>query len=386
MKLLKNAIALTLLIVLTTTATSSFASDREKEKRWAEQIADSLLDGDAIYLNDGQAEFLAIDTRADDPKDTGIIIIHGIGIHPDWETVIQPLRVQLAANGWNTLSLQMPILGNDATGTDYEPLMKEVPARIDAGIRQMTKAGAKKVIIVAHSLGSRMANYYLSRKKIYQEAQTETPIVGYIGIGMGSSDYIEKIKIPILDLYGENDLPSVLASAALRKKSGENNKNYRQQMITGANHFFVDQDDDLVKAVMDAFILMDFDSINIKNAYVREVPPGMPTSASFLTLQNSSDAEISLTKVTGSIAKNIELHEHTHKNGMMEMRQVDKINIPANSSVELKPGGYHIMLIGLTKKIKSGDKVKLTLEFSNETKKEITVEVKKIMQGMKSGN
>ena len=254
MKLLKNAIALTLLIVLTTTVTSSFASDREKEKRWAEQIADSLLDGDAIYLNDGQAEFLAIDTRADDPKDTGIIIIHGIGIHPDWETVIQPLRVQLAANGWNTLSLQMPILGNDATGTDYEPLMKEVPARIDAGIRQMTKAGAKKVIIVAHSLGSRMANYYLSRKKIYQEAQTETPIVGYIGIGMGSSDYIEKIKIPILDLYGENDLPSVLASATLRKKSGENNKNYRQQMITGANHFFVDQDDDLVKAVKNALI------------------------------------------------------------------------------------------------------------------------------------
>lgn len=385
MKLLNKPVTLTFLLflVITTTATS-FASDREKEKRWADQIADSLLDGDAIYLNDGEAEFLAIDTRADDPKDTGIIIIHGIGIHPDWETVIQPLRVQLAANGWNTLSLQMPILGNDATGQDYEPLMKEVPARIDAGIRQLTKSGAKKVIIIAHSMGSRMANYYLARKKVYQEAQTETPIVAYIGIGMGSSDDLDRIKIPVLDLFGEKDLPSVLSSAPLRVKASENNKNYKQQMIAGADHFFVDQDDELVKAVISA--LTDSNIINIKNAYVREVPPGMPTSASFLTLQNVSDSEISLTKVTGNIAKNIELHEHTHKNGMMEMRQVDKISIPANSSVELKPGGYHIMLIGLTKKIKSGDKVKLTLEFSNDTKKEITVEVKNIMQGMKSGS
>ncbi len=386
MTLFKTPTTLTLLmlVVMISSTCSSFASDREKEKHWADQITDSLLDGDARYLNDGKADFLAIDTRADDPKDTGIIIIHGIGIHPDWENVIRPLRVQLAENGWNTLSLQMPVLGNDATGEDYEPLMKEVPARIDAGIRQMTKAGAKKVVIVAHSLGSRMANYYLSRKKVYQEAQTETPIVAYIGIGMGSSDYLEKIKIPILDLFGENDLPSVLASAPLRAKAGKNNKNYKQQMVAGANHFFVDQDDDLVKAVINA--LTNTSAINIKNAYIREIPPGVPTSASFLTLQNVSNTEVSLTKVTGNIAKNIELHEHTHKDGMMEMRQVDKISIPANSSVELKSGGYHIMLIGLTRKIKSGDKIKLTLEFSNDTKKEITVEVKNVMQGMKSGS
>lgn len=256
LSLATNNIAVTTFLALLLLTNSAFASDREKEKRWAEQVTDALLDGEAVYLSDGKADFLAIDTRADDPQETGVIVIHGIGIHPDWETVIQPLRVQLAEQGWNTLSLQMPILGNDATGMDYRPLMKEVPARIDAGIRQLYKAGAKKVVIVAHSLGAQMANYYLAHKKIYQEAKTETPIVGYVGIGMNTGNmlHLKKIKIPVLDLFGENDLPGVLESAPLREKAAAHNKKYRQQKVAGASHFFEDKDDELVKAVKDALL------------------------------------------------------------------------------------------------------------------------------------
>ena len=245
------------LSMLSITASSlTFASDKEKEKRWAEQISDALLDGDAIHLNDGTANFLAIDTRADDPKDVGVIVIHGIGIHPDWPTIVQPLRVQLAADGWNTLSLQMPILNNDASAEDYKPLMKEVPARIDAGIRYMYKHGAKKIVLIAHSLGAEMTNYYLAHKKVYQEAQTETPIIGYIGIGMntGNEDFLKKITIPVFDLYGEKDLPGVLSSVSSRAKAASHNKNYSQKKIAGANHFFEDQDDDLVKAVEAALV------------------------------------------------------------------------------------------------------------------------------------
>ena len=250
------SITVTALLALLLFTTNVFASDREKEKRWADQIIDSLLDGEAIYLSDGSEKFLTIETHADAPKETGVIVIHGIGIHPDWETVIQPIRVQLAAEGWNTLSLQMPILGNDATGMDYHPLMKEVPARIDAGIRQLHKAGVKKVVIVAHSLGAQMANYYLAHKKIYQEAKTETPIVGYVGIGMntGNTVHLKKIKIPVLDLFGENDLPGVLQSAPLREKAAAHNKKYSQQKVAGASHFFEGKDDELVKAVKDALL------------------------------------------------------------------------------------------------------------------------------------
>ena len=240
-----------LLAVISFTQPLVFATDKAKEQRWAEQITDSLVDGEAIKLSDGKIDFLAIETRAEEPKDLGIIIIHGIGVHPDWAEVIQPLRVKLAESGWNTLSLQMPVLGNDAKPRDYQPLMKEVPARIDAGIRKMAKEGAKKVVIIAHSMGAQMSNYYLAHKKVYKEAQTDTPIVGYIGIGMnsGNTKYLKKIKIPILDLYGKKDLPGVLESAPMRANASSHNKKYKQQVVKGANHFFVGKEDQLLEAV-----------------------------------------------------------------------------------------------------------------------------------------
>ena len=239
------------LIILLVPSSLLYASDRDKEKRWASQIEDALLDGEAVYLNDGEAKFLAIDTRADEPKNTAVIILHGIGIHPDWETVIHPLRVGLAEKGWNTLSLQMPVLANDATGEDYQPLMKEVPARIDAGIRYLFNNGAKKVVIVAHSLGSHMASYYLAHKKAYKEAQTETPIIGFIGIGMGPGTipYLQKIKLPVVDIYGSNDLPGVVVSAEKRRQAASLSKHYTQIKVPEANHFFEEQDDDLVTTV-----------------------------------------------------------------------------------------------------------------------------------------
>ena len=122
--------------------------------------------------------------------------------------------------------------------------------------------------------------------------------------------------------------------------------------------------------------------IDVVSQYVREVPPGVTTSAAFLTLKNNTDKAFSLIRVNSDVAKNIELHEHTHKDGMMEMRQVEKITIPAHGKTALKPGGYHIMLIGLTRKIKSGDKITLELEFDNGDKQKIEAEVKRIMQGM----
>jgi len=125
--------------------------------------------------------------------------------------------------------------------------------------------------------------------------------------------------------------------------------------------------------------------VNVDDPYVREVPPGQMTSASFLTLKNDSDKEIALIKATSNVAKNVELHEHVQENGMMKMRQVEKISVPANGTTTLKPGGYHIMLIGLTRKIKSGDMIDINLEFDDGSKQSIKADVRKIMMGMMKG-
>jgi len=126
-------------------------------------------------------------------------------------------------------------------------------------------------------------------------------------------------------------------------------------------------------------------SIDVKDAYVRATPPGLPNSAAFLTLQNNTAKDVALVKAVSDVAKAVELHTHDMKDGVMKMYQVPKIDVKANSSVTLKPGGFHIMLIGLTKPLKVDESIDFTLEFSNGEKTTFTAPVKTVMGGMKHG-
>lgn len=227
------------------------ASDLQKEKRWADQVVDAIIDGDAVWLNDGNNDFLGIYTEAEEDKGRAVIVMHGTGIHPDWQQVVQPLRVGLTEHNWNTLSIQMPILANEAEYPDYAPLYDEVAPRIDAAIKYLKDNGSKDIVLIGHSQGSAMTAYYLSKSK--------PDIKGFVAIGiaafaadprMNSIKSLEKINVPVLDLYGSEDLEEILASvdtrAAAAKKAG--NKNYTQTKITG-NHFFDGHEDALVETV-----------------------------------------------------------------------------------------------------------------------------------------
>jgi copper(I)-binding protein len=87
-------------------------------------------------------------------------------------------------------------------------------------------------------------------------------------------------------------------------------------------------------------------------------------------------AEDKLLSVESDVAKTIELHETKESSGMMAMSPVPNIPVPANGKAELKPGGFHVMLIGLNRELKAGDKVQLTLNFEKAGKVPVTAEVK----------
>jgi len=241
------------LITLFAVSFNSHASDLEKEKRWADQVVDAIIDGEAIWLNDGKSDFLGIYTEAEDNRDRAVIVMHGTGIHPNWAQVVQPLRVGLTSHGWNTLSIQMPILANEAEYPDYAPLYDEVAPRIDAAIKFLKDNGAKEIVLLGHSQGAAMSAYYLSSSK--------QDIKGFVAIGIGSFaddprmnsiKSLEKIHIPVLDLYGNEDLENILAAVDQRAEAAKTagNKNYTQIKITG-NHFYDGHEDDLVKTVAD---------------------------------------------------------------------------------------------------------------------------------------
>lgn len=124
-------------------------------------------------------------------------------------------------------------------------------------------------------------------------------------------------------------------------------------------------------------------NIQVEDAYARATPPGLPNSASFMSIKNISDKDIALINAKSSIANAVELHTHDMKDGKMMMYQVPKIDIKANTSTVLKPGGFHIMFIGLKQKpLKEGQNVDLELHFSNGEKVALEVPVKSVMGGM----
>jgi len=127
------------------------------------------------------------------------------------------------------------------------------------------------------------------------------------------------------------------------------------------------------------------DQVAVDGPYVRAVPPGQPNSAAFMTLRNAGNAGHAVVAAAGRVAKVVELHTHTMVNGMMKMRRIPRIDVAANSSTELKPGGLHIMLIDLTRPLRVGDTVALTLKFADGSEKHIEAPVRTIADSMSMG-
>lgn len=125
------------------------------------------------------------------------------------------------------------------------------------------------------------------------------------------------------------------------------------------------------------------DAISVSDPYVRAMPPGQPTSLAFMGITNNSDKDHVLLDAEGTVAKMVELHTHTMKNGMMHMHKVEKIDLPAGKKVMLESGGLHVMLMGLKQDLKPGDTVSISLVFEDGSKKKLDVPVRKIKMMMK---
>jgi len=217
------------------------ATDVDREQRWVDQTIDAIFDGEPVFMQVQEHRFLGIYTESEIVSSRGIIVLHGTGFHPDWDQVVQPVRVKMTEHGWHTLSIQLPLLDKSASYEDYVPLYPEVPDRLQAAIDFLHKKGMDSVVIVAHSQGATMASYFL--------ANTEHDIKAFVAIGMSaqhkqahinSSESLKRIAIPVLDIYGSRDFPTVLETAEKRRSAAAHNAAYKQTVIANAYRFFDD--------------------------------------------------------------------------------------------------------------------------------------------------
>lgn len=114
--------------------------------------------------------------------------------------------------------------------------------------------------------------------------------------------------------------------------------------------------------------------------YAKATPPNAKNSAAFMKIENKSNSDIELLAASSNISKVTEIHTHIEENGMKKMIQIPSIKIPANSSVELKPGGLHIMFLGIQNQINENSNIDLNLTFSDGKTYELNqIPVKKVI-------
>lgn len=240
------------LLLALTALFPAWASDLAKEGRWAEQVVQQLFDGEAVWLDADGTEFLGLYMEpAGEPKGA-VVLMHGVGVHPDWPQVINPLRVGLAGRGWRTLSIQLPVLPNEATFEEYVPLYPEAPARIEAALTFLGGVEGP-VFLIGHSMGTSMALYYMMNGG--RPAVAGLVLIGANSGGEGSTDpqaeLLAGARVPTLDLYGENDLVPVLTGLEVRAAvvAQTGNTDYLQVEVPEADHFYDGYEPQLLDAV-----------------------------------------------------------------------------------------------------------------------------------------
>jgi hypothetical protein len=218
--------------------------DFERESRMIAEIEDSVMDGDVEYLplkDDKEVFSIYMEPDADTPKG-GVIILHSRGYHANWSNAIKPLRIGLAEKGWHTLSVQMPVLDKNAKYYDYVPIFPYAHDRIDAALSFYKQHGIDNVVLIGHGCGAHMSMSYIDK-------YGDEKISAYVGIGMGATDYkqkivkefpLDKMLTPVLDVFAENDFPGVIRLSESRQDLMDVAANAKsaQMVIKGADHYY----------------------------------------------------------------------------------------------------------------------------------------------------
>jgi dienelactone hydrolase len=211
--------------------------------------------GETVTLEQDGNKFSGIYTDASTRKSEGaVLILHEMGSRPDEAETILPLRTELSKAGWASLSIELTALAAKTSRSSYGASMEAAQKRTQAGLEFLKGKGFKNTVLAGHGLGAVMGATLLA-------SSSPSAIAGFVAIGMPLADdltpptdifqAIEKIKIPMLDIYGERDLRSVLISAdrraATAAKAG--NTHYTRVKVHGADHSFTGMNTILAKRV-----------------------------------------------------------------------------------------------------------------------------------------
>ncbi|MBI3773800.1 MAG: DUF3530 family protein [Gammaproteobacteria bacterium] len=236
--------------------------------------------GEGIWLQAEGSKFFAIYTADQSNRPQGgVILLPDTNTHPDWPSVIHPLRRTLPEHGWATLAIELPA-ADDIPALSRN--QKQTRGRILAAIEHFKSNGISNIALIGYGSGALAATHFLA-------TTPEHPIRGFVAVSLGQYDdlapewraiaLLEKISVPMLDIFAERDLLAVTESAPLRALAAKQSSArasrdkqldpfkhagmattpsalikgyvvYRQVRIAGTDHSFSSSSTALVKRIL----------------------------------------------------------------------------------------------------------------------------------------
>jgi len=205
-----------------------------------------------------------------------VLILADLNHHPDWPHIIQPLRIDLANHGWNTLSPQMPVKEKQASPIQLDKIYKIAEKRIKSAIDYLKNNKNPNIVIIGQRQSANIVIKYLIENKEDSEKVTAlVTISSFDSPWINSSELIRELPIPYLDIYAQNDTSEVLISAPKRltaakfagqkiekepkltlspkvqqlAKNKTGNLHFRQAQINGAKSGFSQHQDTVFKTI-----------------------------------------------------------------------------------------------------------------------------------------
>ncbi|KQT43904.1 MULTISPECIES: copper chaperone PCu(A)C [unclassified Methylophilus] len=132
----------------------------------------------------------------------------------------------------------------------------------------------------------------------------------------------------------------------------------------------------VVAISMSCFTIAAHAELKVANAWVKPTVTGQPVGAAYMQL--TSDKNVEIVALSSPVAGKTELHSMSMTGNIMRMKRVDRLQLKAGKLVELKPGGFHIMLMELKHQIKEGETVPISLVTQDEAGNKATVSIKAI--------
>ncbi len=119
------------------------------------------------------------------------------------------------------------------------------------------------------------------------------------------------------------------------------------------------------------------DNLQITDAWIKNLPMAVPVRAGYMHIFNNQSLEITIVSLESKSFESIEIHQSLEIDGMMSMRPVDTLPIPAGGSLELAPGGFHLMMMNPLEQLIPGKKITVTLHYQDKKTQTIEMEVRK---------